>query len=177
MGKNILMLIGLEDHYIDRIKQAAPDCNFIFAKPNAVTQEQIQAANVILGSPPAEMLQGCTQLDLICLSSAGANNYCEKGVLPKGTLLTNATGAYGLMIGEWLVGMLLNIYNYFPQYKEHQHQNRWERLKSKHHTVSGSTVLVVGAGDIGGRFARHVKNLGAYTIGLRRSSLKKTRLS
>jgi phosphoglycerate dehydrogenase-like enzyme len=39
--------------------------------------------------------------------------------------------------------------------------------------MDGSIVLVIGLGDIGGSFAKRVKTLGAYTIGIRRSDFNK----
>ena len=39
--------------------------------------------------------------------------------------------------------------------------------------VYNSTALIVGLGDIGGEFAKRLKALGAYTIGIRRSDANK----
>ena len=40
-------------------------------------------------------------------------------------------------------------------------------------SVEGSTILILGLGDIGGDYARKVKALGAYTIGVRRTCKEK----
>ena len=39
--------------------------------------------------------------------------------------------------------------------------------------MEGSTILILGLGDIGGDYARKVKALGAYTIGVRRTCREK----
>ena len=39
--------------------------------------------------------------------------------------------------------------------------------------IFNSTALIVGLGDIGGEFAKRLKALGAYTIGIRRSDANK----
>ncbi len=173
MSKNILVITDLDANHIEKLKQIAPDCTFVLTNNGALEEKQVCEADIILGNPPVQMLKGCTHLGMVCLNSAGANTYCVEGVLPKGTILTNATGAYGPMISEWLLGMLMNIYNFFPQYKEQQRKNLWNRLHNKRYSVYGSTVLIVGAGDIGGNFAKRVKALEAYTIGIRRTPREK----
>ena len=105
------------------------------------------------------------------MQSAGANEYLD-GALPEGTLLTNATGAYGLAISEHMLAVLLQIYKKLPQYWEAQREESW-RDAGPVRSVCGSTVLILGLGDIGGEFARRVKALGGYTIGVRRKGLDK----
>lgn len=39
--------------------------------------------------------------------------------------------------------------------------------------IIGSTVLIIGLGDIGGGFARPIKALGVYTIGVGREGRDK----
>ena len=70
----------------------------------------------------------------------------------KRQLLTNATGAYGLTISEHLLGMLLMLYKKLYSYRDAQMEPHWTdagRVK----TVVGSTVLILGAGNIGTEFA------------------------
>lgn len=40
-------------------------------------------------------------------------------------------------------------------------------------SISGSTVICVGIGDIGSRYAKKLKALGAYVIGIRRTKGEK----
>ena len=53
------------------------------------------------------------------------------------------------------------------QYARGQMQHTWEP-RGQISSVEGSTVLILGLGDIGGSYARKMKALGARTIGLRR---------
>lgn len=89
--------------------------------------------------------------------------------MPEGALLTNATGAYGLAISEHMIGMLLELIKKLNLYRDNQKKSLWKdegQIKS----IYGSTILIVGLGDIGGEFAKKVKALGAYTIGIRRKN-------
>ncbi|WP_312642669.1 D-2-hydroxyacid dehydrogenase [Hydrogenoanaerobacterium sp.] len=172
MSKQVLVLIPMDDAHKKHLEQIAPDAEFTYAKERTVTKEQVQAANIILGSPPAFMLKDSPNLELLQLNSAGANRYIPEGVLPAGVKLCNATGAYGLAISEYMVGVLLTLYKDLHRYRDHQHKGLWKDLGSTK-SIYGSTVLIVGLGDIGSEFARRIKAFGGYTIGLRRSGTAK----
>ena len=94
------------------------------------------------------------------------------GVLPEGTLLTNASGAYGMAISEHLIAMLFMIQKHLGVYRDQQKEHLW--IKQEPMLVTeGSTVLVLGLGDIGSTFARKMKAMGSYVIGVRRTLREK----
>lgn len=172
MSKNILVLFGFDDAQKAKLEAAAPGYHFIYEDRETVAKELVQDAYIIIGNPGVEKVKGSKNLALLSLSSAGANQYCEPGILDKTTVLTNATGAFGLVISEWLLGMTMNIFNQFPYYLRNQQQGLWKSGPLPK-TVHQSTVLIIGAGDIGNAFAERVKALGAHTIGIRRSDIAK----
>ena len=134
----------------------------------AVTQEDVDWAQVILGNVPAAMLHGSPALEWLQTNSAGVEAYIQPGVLAGDTLLTNATGAYGLAIAEHMLGMLLELFKKLELYRDAQKSGAWQSQGAVK-AVYGSTVLVLGMGDIGGEFAARCKALGAKVIGVRRS--------
>lgn len=172
MEKLILILTDFTDTQKAMLEAAAPAHTFRYENRKTVAKELIASAEIIIGNPPLTMLPDAKNLKLLALSSAGANQYCAPGILPEGVILTNATGAFGTVIAEWLLGMLMNIYNRFPYYRENQKKNLWESGPLPY-TVFDSTVLIIGAGDIGSGFAKRVKALGGYTIGVRRTDASK----
>lgn len=91
--------------------------------------------------------------------------------------LCNANGAYSLTISEHMLAMLLALIKKLYIYRDFQTQSTWGDLgKWGGSTVSsiyGSRVLVLGLGDIGLRFARAVKALGAHVIGVKRTMSEK----
>lgn len=133
-----------------------------------VTQEDVDWAQVILGNVPAAMLHGSPALEWLQTNSAGVEPYIQPGVLAGDTLLTNATGAYGLAIAEHMLGMLLELFKKLELYRDAQKSGAWQSQGAVK-AVYGSTVLVLGMGDIGGEFAARCKALGAKVIGVRRS--------
>ena len=71
-----------------------------------------------------------------------------------------------------MLGMLLELFKKLHLYRDAQHLHQWKSL-GRVRSIEGSTVLVLGMGDIGGEFARKVKALGATVIGVRRTDTRK----
>ena len=92
--------------------------------------------------------------------------------LPEGCVLCNTTGAFGLAISEHLLAMLFMLLKRMHQYRDNQAKSLWLDMGTVR-SVEDLTVLVLGMGDIGGEFARKVKGLGAYVIGVRRKNTEK----
>lgn len=179
--KRALVTIPTGERHRSLLQQAAPGWEFRFrgtdtlvcapqeALPGQpVTQEDVDWAQVILGNVPAAMLHGSPALEWLQTNSAGVEPYIQPGVLAGDTLLTNATGAYGLAIAEHMLGMLLELFKKLELYRDAQKSGAWQSQGAVK-AVYGSTVLVLGMGDIGGEFAARCKALGAKVIGVRRS--------
>ena len=179
--KRALVTIPTGERLRNLLQQAAPGWEFRFRGTDTlvcapqevlpgqpVTQEDVDWAQVILGNVPAAMLHGSPALEWLQTNSAGVEAYIQPGVLAGDTLLTNATGAYGLAIAEHMLGMLLELFKKLELYRDAQKSGAWQSQGAVK-AVYGSTVLVLGMGDIGGEFAARCKALGAKVIGVRRS--------
>ena len=95
------------------------------------------------------------------------NRRLYPGVLNAKTVLTNATGAYTKAVSEHAFALTLMLQKKLYLYRDEQKKAVW----SDHGTVgslSDCTVAVVGLGDIGQAYARLVKAMGAYVIGVKR---------
>ncbi len=173
MSKKILVLVDFSEEHLSMIKSAAPGAEFVVADRKSLTPALLESAEIVLGNPPGELLKSCSKLEMLCLNSAGSDTYAREGVLPKGVVLTNATGAYGQVISEWLMGMILNVYNHFPEYRALQKEAAWQKVSGEKRCVYGSTVLILGTGNIGTEFARRMQAMGAKTLGVRRINASK----
>lgn len=169
---HILVVIPVEDRHKRYLEGIGQSCQFEYVSPGSVTEEQVRAADIIIGNVSPAMLKEAENLKWIQLNSAGSDNYCKPGILKPGALLTNATGAYGLAISEYMVGMSFMLQNKLYQYYQNQMGHQWKDM-GKVTSVYGSTTLVVGLGDIGGEYAARMKALGSYTIGVKRTPGKK----
>ncbi|MFR3227249.1 MAG: D-2-hydroxyacid dehydrogenase, partial [Blautia massiliensis (ex Durand et al. 2017)] len=109
MQKKILVALPLSDRQREVIRRAAPAFEYRFTTEPSATQEEVCWADAILGNVPVELIRRNDHLEWFQSNFAGPDPYLEPGVLPPGCLVTNATGAYGLAISEWMLGMWLAL--------------------------------------------------------------------
>ncbi len=163
----ILVLIPVKEDEKEKLMSVMPDAEVVLSTIEEVSREHAQSADIIIGNVPPDHIRGSRKLKWLQLNSAGTDGYCEEGVMPEGVYLTNATGAYGLAISEHMLGMLFEIKKKLNLYCLNQMQHLWKD-EGDVTPIEGSTTLVVGLGDIGGDFARKMKALGSWTIGIKR---------
>lgn len=165
-------LFPLTDAQNQRIREAMSGAEVCFISPKEFTREMALAADIILGSPSVRLLEGTKNLKWLQLSSAGADGYCREGALPEDTILTNATGAYGPAISEYMLATSLMLMKKLHLYRDDHKMGLWKDEGS----VTGmrnANVLVLGMGDIGGEFAKKAAALGANVTGICRTNRKK----
>ena len=162
----ILVTLPLSVAHKALFEEAAPHGHFQYMPVEAVTPEVAQAAHVVVGNVSPSLLAGSKNLRWLQLHSAGTNGYTD-GALPEGTVLTNATGAYGLAISEHMLGMVLMLTKKLHVYLCNQQDAQW-RDEGPVGGLYGATVLVVGLGDIGLNFAERCHAMGSRVVGIRR---------
>lgn len=164
----IFVMLPFSESDRRRLAKAAPGCRIIYGTDPALGA----TAEIIIGQYPANRLRETKNLRLLQLSFAGVENYVKPGVLPEHVTLTNATGAYGLAISEYMVGAVFALSKKLHLYRDNMHDHRWLD-RGGVSSIYGSVVLTVGLGDIGGAFAKLMKALGSYNIGVRRTRTEK----
>lgn len=168
MQQHILVALPLSQAQRERLCGAAPQFDYRFTTQETATREEILWADAILGNVPVELIRQNDHLVWFQSNFAGPDPYLEPGVLPANCLVTNATGAYGLAISEWMLGMWLALAKDLLLYRDRQHRHHWEAIERPVRSIAGSRVLCVGMGDIGSSFARRAHLLGAQVVGVRR---------
>ncbi len=179
---NVLVLLPVTEAHQRLLEASAPGATFTYAAPEAevgrqmgcalgvaaATDEQVAAADVIIGNLPAARVPKAASLRLLQLNSAGYDDYIAAGTVPSEVALCCATGAYGQAVSEHLFAMLLAQIKRLPGYLDLQRSHDWGDLGPVT-TLSGARVLVLGAGDIGTRFAELCRAMGARVEGVRRN--------
>lgn len=144
-------------------------CQFTFIDSSKhIPESLLHSANVIIGEPNEADIIKATQLKWLQLTWAGADKYTRMKHLPEPLTITNASGAFGTIISEYVIGAIIALYRSFPDYYQNQQQHLWMKSDSSD-TIYGKTVLILGTGDIGTGLARRLKAFGTHIIGLRRN--------
>lgn len=170
--KNVLVILPLseEDRALLQAKAdpAGKDYSFTFRHSEAeVSGEDMARAEIIVGAVSPGRLSESAKLEWMQGSMAGVDRYVAPGVLPEKVILTNSAGAYGLAVSEHMAAATFALIRRFPQYMRNQAAHSWKSMGNII-SIEGSTVIVLGLGDIGGRYAKMMKALGAYVIGFRK---------
>lgn len=141
-----------------------PNVEVVYASKKDVTVDLLKDAEVVMGNLPLELLLQAPALKWVQLDSAGVGTMAK---LPETVQLTNASGAYGEAISEHMIASALAIMKNLYAYYDKQDEHAWDSLGSVS-TITSSTVLSIGMGDIGSSFAKKMNALGAEVIGIRR---------
>lgn len=164
--KKILINLSLDEKQKHLLETQAPQAEFIYREPDRAKKDDVLAADIIIGNVSPALLAGANHLEWLQLQSAGTDGYVE-ALSGTGTILTNASGAYGLAISEHMMGMALCLMKNLHRYIINQQQYLWKD-EGPVTSLYGATVLIVGLGDIGGEFAKRCKAMGGTTFGIRR---------
>jgi len=89
-----------------------------------------------------------------------------------GVTLTNASGAFGEGISEYMLMYIFMLQNRAREYLALQAAHEWKPLMPTP-LLCDSTVTVIGLGDLGGVLARKLKALGAKVRGVKRTASAK----
>lgn len=167
MKKRILVTLPVTEHHKKRLERNITNCSFQYIPLSEVTIDMVQNSEIIVGNVPASYISASNTLELLQLNSAGADAYILPGVLSSGTILTNATGAYGKTVAEHTFGMMMCLQKKLHLYRDDRVKEEWKDYGTVT-SISDATVTAIGLGDIGLYFAGMAKALGAYVIGIKR---------
>jgi len=139
-----------------------------------------EAADVVFGFWGAELHQAFTgagtlsdvapRLKWIQLTSAGADRLLGSGFIQQGVTVTTVSGLHATPIGEFILQSILMLAKRAPQYMRSQARHEWSRFMPRE--LHGSTVGIVGIGNIGAEAGRLAKAFGCRVIATKRSATK-----
>ena len=132
------------------------------------TPETLGDAEICIGEPRMELVERAECLRWVQMTWAGTDIYTRRAGFPENVVLTNASGAFGRTISEYVLAGILAMYRNFPAYREQQKHAVWQSAGAER-TLFGKTVLVLGTGDLGGNVAKRLSGFDTVTVGVRRS--------
>ena len=105
-----------------------------------------------------------TRLKFIQLTSAGFDRVPIDKIKNRSIELYNARGVYSTPMAEWALFRVLEQYKQGWFFKQEQAAHRWTKHRGLRE-ISGISVAVVGAGNVGQEVAKRFSTMGAYTTG------------
>lgn len=158
-SKQILESAGndIEYTYID--KKSSSD----------IVRKHIKSAEIVIGEPEIEDILSSESIKLLQLPMAGTDKYTTADNFPSDVILTNASGAFGGVISQYVIGGILNICHKFHTYRDLQKKSLWHDEGSEIF-LEGKRVLIIGTGDIGSNIAKKLSVFDTYTVGIRRDA-------
>lgn len=142
-------------------------CEFTFQGKE--TEDAI-AAEVVIGEPEEEEILKAENLRWIQLTWAGADKYTKMKAFPTGVTLTNASGAFGKIISEYVIGNIIALYRELPNYWKNKQKHLWVQNRSSE-TIYGKNILILGTGDIGRNIAHRMKAFETHVTGIKRTAV------
>ncbi|MBQ9911344.1 MAG: D-2-hydroxyacid dehydrogenase [Lachnospiraceae bacterium] len=188
--KNILVTLPLflsqKETFEKSVSGGKYDCRFYYAPTDRHMPESLIAEGMVPASSDIpddihavvgdfsakKIAPYYDTLEFLQVAPAGFDGHVRPGVLPEGCVFLNASGAYNAIVSEQLLGLTFASVRRMRETYLQQEKHVWKH-PGEMKPINGSTAVVVGMGDIGGAYAKKMKALGAYVIGVRRSEREK----
>lgn len=141
-------------------------CELIFEDDETV--DSITTAEAVIGEPEESELQKAGNLRWLQLTWAGVDKYTKMKTFPSEVTLTNASGAFGKIISEYVIGNIIVLYRSLPTYWENKQKHIWEKNNSID-TIYNKNILILGTGDIGKNIAHRMKAFETHVTGIKKT--------
>lgn len=139
-------------------------------------EEMLESAEVIFGIPGdspemlREVVRRATRVEWIQATSAGAGEQVRvAGLSPREldrVIVTTSSGIHAGPLAEFSLFGLLAFTKGLPRLLRDKQEKRWDHYPTRE--LKGTTILIVGLGNIGLEVARLARSFGMRTIGLKR---------
>jgi phosphoglycerate dehydrogenase-like enzyme len=174
---NILIIsnkiFNVNDEQKDIIMDAANGFSITITTHSKITDDMVSKAEIIFGWPRPDELKKAKNLKWLQLPSAGVDGYTDTSLyINKDILVTSSSGVYGRAIAEHVFAMILSYNRNLQEYALLKQEKTWNSIH-KTRDFYGSTVGIIGFGDIGNEVALRAKALGARVLVLKRKQSKK----
>ena len=156
----------LSEENKEQIRKAASDNGFEieFFDNSYEASGKVSDGEVLYSGGDAVTCREMPALKWCHTAFAGIGAYAVSGLFDSGDiLLSNSSGSYSRAIGEHIIMVSLMMMREMSLYTDAAKEKKWEKevpLRS----IAGSTVVIVGTGDIGSGAAERFKVLGAEKI-------------
>lgn len=145
---------------LTRIDRFAPEETYVAAMRDAVFMIGWPEPHLIASSP----------IEVLQLPSAGFDAYQRPDLRGKQSfMLCNARGVMSIAVAEHCLSLMFALVRRLPEHVRDSTLHMWQR-RDRYDELLGSTVCIVGLGDIGTEVARRCSALRMRVVGVRRDT-------
>jgi len=155
----------LHPDYVTLLARRCPEVTVLPAEHAAIDALVVWDLDVALAVTAIEQHP---QLEWVHLRWAGVPREVLAALDGRAIPLTNGSGAHGVAMGEYVVGVVLAHYKGLHEMHAAQLRSEWIHGFPMRE-LRGQRVGIVGLGDLGGSIARVLRPFGVHVRGLRRS--------
>lgn len=148
-----------------------PSCNFKFGPPNDFSDEEIMAADVLVGQFNDQQMRVAKNLKWLQASTVGLDRY-NGYIDPEKTVVTNSQNLFNKCMGEHTFAMMIAYSRSILLQRDSQRAHTWE-IHDVPMDLFDRTVGVVGLGGIGADVAKKCKAFDMRVLGVRRNTANK----
>lgn len=147
-------------HYVDTTERIAPMLQAI--RPDAVF-------GISQATFPGSAQRAALTASSVRWFQVGGVGYDHLGAWDRDkVVVTNCGGLLAPFLAETMTGAMLALNANFPAYWNQKKEMLWQPIAFR--PLQGRTLLIVGAGAIGGRVGRNAKSLGMKVLSITRSA-------
>ncbi|MBX9790492.1 MAG: D-2-hydroxyacid dehydrogenase [Pirellulales bacterium] len=169
----LIVFPPLDDTRLTRIRQAAAPMQVVSPSDEQQALAEIRDADAFFGKLTPPLLAAAQQLRWVQAPTASLEHYLFPELIAHPSKLTNMRGLYSDVVAEHAIGMLIALCRNFPQYVRQQQHDHWAPVGGEeargdfisgpgtvtaidraHRHLAGSTLGIVGLGEIGREIAR-----------------------
>jgi len=162
----VLVSFDLEDELMDEVRRAGPDVSVVKGVKEEELVELARDAEVVFAGlfTPA-MLRAATRLGWVHSFSAGIDRYLFPEFVESPVLLTSSSGLHATQVSEHAFGFMIAFTRRLHEFIRLQAERRWKpKEREELGELAGSTLGIIGLGDIGAETARRAKSFGMRTM-------------
>lgn len=162
------VVIGANAHaaLADALYRARPDLAIRGNKYTELTEDDLEWGDTYIGfrRPP---LPSMGNIRWVHCTGAGVDSWLFPVELPRDILLTRTAESFGPMIAEWALARALAFSQQLLDLATQQHRREWKPRDIA--PLRGTTVVVVGTGDVGTHVGRLFRDMGCEVYGVSRT--------
>jgi phosphoglycerate dehydrogenase-like enzyme len=161
-------VIGANAHatLAEALRRARPELAVRGNKYTELTAADLEWGDTYIGfrRPP---LASMGNIRWVHCTGAGVDSWFFPVELPRDILLTRTSESFGPMIAEWALARALAFSQQLLDLAQHQRRREWKPRDVA--MLRGTTVVVVGTGDVGTYVGRMFRGMGCQVHGVSRS--------